>query len=176
MHALIIIDMQEASISNSDKFDVDGVVHRINKLSKRVRDVGGIVIFIQHNGTEEEGLLPNTEGWNILSSLEMTDTDTLIQKTTNDSFYNTELHSYLSNIGVKSLIICGWATDFCVDTTIKAAVSREYIVSVASDCHTVSNRSYMKADVVIKYYNWLWTHIITPNKNIQVLKESQLCC
>jgi len=122
MDVLLIIDMQEASFYESDKFDSDGIINRINQLSQHTRANGGCVIFIQHDGTEGEGLIPNTPGWEVLSALTRTDSDTIIRKTTNDEFYNTELHRVLSEINPEKLIISGWATDFCVDTTIRSSV------------------------------------------------------
>ena len=62
MDVLLIIDMQDASFSESDTFDSDGVISRINQLSEYLRANEGRVTFIQHDGTAEEGLRPNTSG------------------------------------------------------------------------------------------------------------------
>ena len=133
------------------------------------------MVFIQHNGTEEEGLSPNTKGWNIISSLDVSEGDSIIKKTTNDSFYKTQLDSYLAAIGAKSRIIFGWATNFCADTTVRSAISHEYFVTVAADCHTVSNRPHLTAERVIEHHNWLWGDLITTNRSVQVTKEYPLC-
>jgi nicotinamidase-related amidase len=175
MYTLIVIDMQEGSFSKSDKYDSENIISRINEFSKKVRVRGGNVIFIQHDGTEEEGLLPNSDGWNILSSLDRYAADVVIRKTTNDAFYKTTLDECLKNLGYEEVIFCGWATDFCVDTTIRSAISHEYFVSVASDCHTVSDRPHMRAENVIKHHNWLWSNMLTPRKKVQVLQAIELC-
>lgn len=172
--ALIVIDMQQASLSSDDKYDVNGVVNRINALAAKIRSADGSVIFIQHNGTAEEGLLPNTAGWQLLETLQTAPTDTLIQKTTNDAFYNTTLEKHLRARCVENLIVCGWATDFCVDSTIRAAISRDYFVSVAADCHTVSDRPYANARTVIEYHNWLWENLITGRGTVQVQKAATI--
>ncbi|MFS1524464.1 isochorismatase family protein [Microbulbifer sp. 2304DJ12-6] len=174
MDIFIIIDMQEASFSTSDKFDSVGVIDRINRLSKSVRKRNGKVIFIQHDGTEEEGLAPNTPGWEILSSLYMGEDDIIVRKTTNDAFHRTNLTHVLGTLNPARLIISGWATDFCVDTTIRSAVSHDYEVAVVSDCHTLADRPHLSAEKVIEHHNWVWGNMLTTSKNIQVAPASGL--
>jgi len=175
MDVLLIIDMQDASFYKSDTFDSDGVISRINPLSEYLRANDGRVIFIQHDGTAEEGLSPNTSGWEILSALTRTDSDIIIRKTTNDAFYNTGLHHILARIKPEKLIVSGWATDFCVDTTVRSSVSHNYNVVVASDCHTLSNRPHLKAEQVIEHHNWVWRNLITPAKKVEVIPLLGLC-
>ena len=165
---LLIIYMQDASFYESDTFDSNGVISRINQLSEYLCANEGRVIFIQHDGTAEEGLSPNTSGWEILSALTRTDSDIIIRKTTNDAFYNTELHDVLAGINPEKLIISGWATDFCVDTTVRSSVSHNYNVVVASDCHTLSNRPHLQAEQIIEHHNWVWRNLITPAKEVEV--------
>ena len=102
MDVLLIIDMQDASFYESDTFDSNGIISRINQLSEYLCANEGRVIFIQHDGTAEEGLSPNTSGWEILSALTRTDLDIIIRKTTNDAFYNTGLHHILARIKPKN--------------------------------------------------------------------------
>jgi nicotinamidase-related amidase len=152
-----------------------GVISRINQLSEYLRANEGRVIFIQHDGTAEEGLSPNTSGWEILSALTRTDSDIIIRKTTNDAFYNTELHHILARIKPEKSIVSGWATDFCVDTTVRSAVSHNYNVVVASDCHTLSNRPHLKPEQVIEPHVWVWKTLITPAKEVEVIPLLGLC-
>jgi nicotinamidase-related amidase len=61
MKALLIIDMQNTSFTPiTPRFDSEGVVQRINKLSHKFRLAGDMVIFIQHDGTKEGFCVPNT--------------------------------------------------------------------------------------------------------------------
>ncbi|MCP5054139.1 MAG: cysteine hydrolase [bacterium] len=174
MEALIIIDMQESAFTNSDKFDTNGVIDRINRLSGHVRKKGGKVIFIQHDGTVKENCAPFTAGWKILSSLNRTDSDIVVRKTLNDAFYSTDLDKQLRKRGIKKVIISGWATDFCVDAAVRSAVSRGYDVVVASDCHTVSDRPHLKAEQVIEHHNWIWGNLVTSGNNVELLSAGQI--
>ncbi len=174
MHALIIVDMQQASIANSDKYDCEGVVSRINKLSNTVRSHPGLVIFIAHDGEEQEGLLPHSDGWKILDSLTMKESDIIIRKKANDAFYQTPLADTLVKHNVSKLLICGWATDFCVDATLKSALNKNYQVTAVADCHTVSDRGNISALQVINYHNWLWSNMIATQHKIAVLKSNDI--
>jgi len=122
MKALLIIDMQKASFTQTERHDVEGVVHRINELASRLRKTGNRVIFVQHDGNETDGHEAHTEGWEILDELVKEKDDLLVRKTSCDSFYNTRLESILKDLEVCELIVTGCATDFCVDTTIRSSL------------------------------------------------------
>ena len=174
MNVLLIIDMQEASFSRADKHDAAGVVDRINRLSDYVRRHNGRVIFVQHDGTGDEGLLPHSPGWMILASLSRHDTDIVVRKTINDAFFETELHRILSDLNTDNLIVSGWATDLCVDTTIRAAVSLGHRIVAAADCHTVADRPHLNAAEVIRHHNWVWQNLLTSGDPVRVSPLSEI--
>ena len=174
MDVLIVVDMQQGPFSNSDKYDATGVVERINLLSQQVRNSGGKVIFIQHDGTTAEQLSAHSEGWQILKALRQSDQDVIVRKTTNDAFHNTQLSIMLSKMGASRLIFCGWATDFCVDTSIRAAISRDYQVCVAADCHTLSDREHLSAEQIITHHNWIWSNMLSSGSSPQVLAQADI--
>lgn len=174
MDILLIIDMQIASFEQAERFDKDGVILRINKLSAHVRSSGGKVVFIQHNGRADDGLEPNSRGWKILPSLDMQTHDLVVNKTICDSFYQTSLSEILYENSCKRVIITGCATDFCVDTTIRSAVSHGYEVVVAADGHTTADRPHLSAKNIIEHHNWVWSDLITPEKEVQVLSTDEI--
>jgi nicotinamidase-related amidase len=90
MKALFIIDMQAGSFTpETPRYDAEGVVQRINTLSRHFRNHGDAVIFIQHDGTKDGNYLPGTPEWNILPELIRDPSDIVVSKTANDSFYKT---------------------------------------------------------------------------------------
>jgi len=169
MKALLIIDMQKTSFTpKTPRFDSEGVIQRINKLSHKFRLSGDKVIFIQHNGTKEGFCIPDTEEWEILSSLNIKPDDLILSKTANDSFYNTTLKEDLIKLGINELIITGCATDFCVDSTIKSAMANDFDITVIKDGHTTADRPNLKAKQVIDHYNWIWSEMIPTKGKIKV--------
>jgi nicotinamidase-related amidase len=163
LDALLVVDMQIASFADGKKHDVSSVVQRINRLASFVRGVGGVVVFVQHDGTEQEGLAPNSPGWQVLRTLDVRSADLFVRKTLNDSFANTSLAHELRGRSVSALGVTGWATDYCVDSTVRSAVSRGFQVIVPSDGHTVSDRAHLTAPQIIEHHNRTWAGLIaTP--------------
>ncbi|MDX9953109.1 MAG: cysteine hydrolase family protein [Anaerolineae bacterium] len=173
MIALLIIDMQVGLFEGEPpRHDAHGVIRRINKIAKMVRDTGGIVIFIQHE--DDSSLIRGTPGWEILPALDRTAKDLSVQKQACDSFYETSLPHLLEQHGVQQIIVTGCATDFCVDTTIRAAASRNYDVVVVADAHTTKNRPHLDATAIIGHHNWMWENLILPRSEVKVLPATRV--
>lgn len=169
MKALLIIDMQVGLFTPSTpRYDAHGVISRINALSNKFRSCNLPVIFIQHDGTCDSYLLPGTPDWEILPSLVMSASDIVVQKTANDAFYNTNLQEKLDSLGVNELYIAGCATDFCVDTTIRSAHSKNYKITVVEDAHTTGHRPHLDAASVIVHHNWVWSELSPTQHRITV--------
>lgn len=169
MRALLIIDMQLGSFRPYElRYDTFAVIDRINRLSEAFRKNGDLVIFIQHDGTKENCFLPGTKDWSLLPELIRGPADIFISKTANDSFYQTELQTLLTSSGVTELILTGCATDFCVDATIKSALTKDYSITVAADGHTTADRPMIPARQVIEYFNWLWSEMTSTGGTVRV--------
>ena len=94
MKALLIIDMQIGSFKPySIRHNTMQTIERINILSQNFRNLGYPIIYIKHDGTKEEYLLPNTVDFDILPELPQEASDIIVVKEANDAFYNTELQS-----------------------------------------------------------------------------------
>ncbi|MEW5826639.1 MAG: isochorismatase family protein [Candidatus Bipolaricaulota bacterium] len=170
--ALLVIDMQVGLFADGSRFDADGVVSRINALGRAVRAAGGLVVFIQHedNGAYAFGS-PERQ---LLSSLERLPEDAAVRKTACDSFYRSDLEKTLRGRGVRRLLVTGCATDFCVDTTLRSAASKDYEVVVVADGHTTADRPHLAAEKIIEHHNWMWERLILPGKQLQVSASEEL--
>jgi nicotinamidase-related amidase len=116
---------------------------------------------------------PQTPGWQFLPDLERHQSDAVAQKTLNDPFAGTGLKAMLEKIAPDRLLICGWATDFCVDATVRSAVSNGYDVVVVADSHTVSDRPHLDARTIIAHHNWVWGNLIT-NRSVKLASTCEL--
>jgi nicotinamidase-related amidase len=159
--ALLIVDMQEGLFAGP-RHDADGLLSRLDALAKRLRRKGVPVIFIQHCGPEGDALHPSQPGHAIHHSLTVEVTDTTIAKASCDAFLDTALADTLARLNVDELIVTGCATDFCVDTTIRAALARGYRTIVPEDGHTTGDRPYLTAVKVIEHHNAVWANFISP--------------
>jgi nicotinamidase-related amidase len=172
---LLVIDMQVGLFgTESPRHDADGVVARINALARVVRRAGGAVVFVQHDGPPGDVFEPGRDGWRLLPSLERREEDPVVHKRACDAFYETDLADVLRKHGATRLLVTGCATDFCVDTTVRAAASRDYEVVVVEDGHTTADRPYVDAVSVIRHHNWVWQNLIHPRTRVEVTPTASL--
>jgi nicotinamidase-related amidase len=163
MKALLVVDMQNGCFAGEPpRHDVHGTVRRINALARAIRPMGAVV-FIQHT-TVSDGYSRGSDAWRLLPSLDRDARDVIMEKTACDSFLETELDAFLRKRGVTELVIVGSATDFCVDTTVRAAAARGFHVTVPSDGHTTRDRPHLSAKQVITHHNYMWTDLLLPRQ------------
>ena len=60
--------------------------------------------------------------------------DDVFEKHRSSCFYNTTLEVKLRMRGMTTLIVCGVATNYCVESTIRDAYARDYDIVVVEDC------------------------------------------
>jgi nicotinamidase-related amidase len=162
--ALIVIDMQQGPFGDTPPWhDAVGLIGRLNRLADAVRTRGGTVVFIQHAGPPGNPYHAGTPGWRFLSDLDVQPADTVIRKESCDSFLNTALAAFLGARAIDRLIITGWATDYCVDTTVRSALARGYPTIAPSDGHTTSDRPHLPATKIIQHHNAIWADFLAPN-------------
>jgi ureidoacrylate peracid hydrolase len=68
----------------------------------------------------------------------------VIPKTSSSVFISTNIHYVLGNLGVKHLIVSGFLTDQCVDSTVRDACDHGYLVTLVTDaCATLSEERHV---------------------------------
>ena len=173
MDVLLVVDMQEGLLRGEPKHDLIAVVERINRLALRVRRAGGAVFFVQHAGPVGDDFEPLAPGWHLLSTINTDPCDRIVSKTLNDPFFNTPLQSDLGKLRADRLLAAGWATDLCVDATIRSAAALGFKVVAVADCHTVSDLPHLTADRVIEHHQWVWANLIAPHP-VSIVREAEV--
>lgn len=175
LKAILVIDMQiDSFLPGSNKFDPDGVVKRINNLTRSFRKASYPVIHVQHDGSGSGEYEMNTPGWKFIPGMVIEPDDMVISKKANDAFYQTDLQKTLDRLSITELYITGSATDFCVDATIQSALVKDYRVTVLSDCHTTGNKLHLPAEKIIEHYNFIWRNLIPTKGFVQVLSSNEI--
>ena len=72
------------------------------------------------------------------------------------------------------MFITGCATDFCVESTIQSALTKDYNITVVSDGHTTGERPHLAAVKVIEHYNWVWNNMIPTKGKIDVKSTAEI--
>ena len=173
--AILVIDVQKGLFcAQPPPFEAEAVVARINAVTEKARKAGAVVIFFQHDGLPGgEDVVPFTDGWKLHPNLEVRPGERVLRKTTCDAFYGTPLEGELRSRGIAAVALAGYATDFCVDATLRSAASKDFRVVVVADAHTTTDNPVLKAEQVREHHNWAWANCIST-KGVTVLKAHEL--
>ncbi|WP_147820786.1 cysteine hydrolase family protein [Salidesulfovibrio onnuriiensis] len=151
--AVVVIDVQRGLFETEPPpFEADVVVARINAVTGHARSKGIPVIFVQHE-RERSVLAHAGEGWELHSGLEVSDGDIRVRKTTPDSFLRTDLEEVLKGGEIERLHVCGYASEFCVDTTVRSAAAHGYAVNIISDSHTTHDKEHLSGGSIREHHN-----------------------
>ncbi|MFT4075578.1 MAG: isochorismatase family protein [Asticcacaulis sp.] len=161
--ALLIIDVQNAILDgkstpereSSTRRALDATVQRLAAVQARARQASVPVILIQHDGEMGHRLERGTDGWDLRPEIAPQDGDLVVHKRFSDSFFETRLHAQLVRLGIEHLAIGGCMTQFCVDTTVRRAVSMGYNVTLLSDGHTTADANGLGFDQIVTHHNHL---------------------
>ena len=171
--ALLVIDFQYGLIDGEPQATRGAAtLAALNELIALARRCGHAVIFIQHHDADD--LPRGSAGWQLHPGLARLPGDAVIEKEAADSFLNTALGQYLDTLGVENLWLGGYASDFCVDTTVRRAASLGYAVTVIADAHTSKDRPHASGATLVAHLNWLWPNLAVPGNAIRVLPLAQL--
>ena len=145
--ALLIINM------TNDLLGWEGVkalVPRLQKLLDRARKSDVTVIYSSlafcDRGADSgqlgkfwepigkgEVLVKGTAGVDILRELAPKPGEPVLQRNRYSAFFNSDLDRLLRDKGIETIIICGYSTNFCCDSTARDANFRDYNVIVLED-------------------------------------------
>lgn len=170
--ALLVIDFQYGLIELEPRATRGAeTLASLNRLIDHARACGHRVVFIQHHEAE---LPRGSEAWQLHPGLQRRPDDPVIEKTACDSFLDTSLRQYLDSEEIEHLWVGGYASDFCVDTTVRRAASLGYAVTVVADAHTCKDRPHASGDTLVAHLNWLWANMDVPGNAIRVLPLAAL--
>lgn len=94
---------------------------------------GQPVFVIQHEAAD---LAPGEPEWRLAGAIGPRNGDVLLAKRNADSFIGTDLDERLRGLGISRVVVTGLATEFRVDSTARAALSRGYDLTLVKDGHS----------------------------------------
>jgi nicotinamidase-related amidase len=171
MDALLVVDVQKALIEGA--FQGDELVAAINRTISKIREAGGLIIFIQHCHSAWEPMKKGQPGWEVDDRLDVRPDDIFVEKTASDAFYDTDLETMLNGHGVDRVLVTGMQSEYCVDATCRAALSRRYLVTLVSDAHTTSD-SHLTASQIIDHHNRTLGSLAHPTHAIEIRPSNDI--
>ena len=179
--ALLVIDVQRdilaiPGLARKKEIDcaLDETVVRIAGLIEKARVASVPVIYIQHDGGPGDRLEAETSGWPIRPEIAPRPGEPVIHKRACDAFFETTLDSELSAAGIKELVICGCMTQFCVDTTVRRAVSIGYDVVLAADGHMTVDTRTLGFEQIIAHHNALLDGFDAGKRQVRVCPATEI--
>lgn len=180
--ALVVIDVQNTMVEEAHRGGE--LLENIEALLEKARSSGTSVIFIQHDDSEYEPMMPGKPGWELHPRMSPRDDEPILRKRFSDSFYETSLGDELRSRSIGHLVIAGMDSAFCVDATSRSAVERGYEVTLAGDAHTTASdearemmgMGFISAEQVVAHHNFLLggIHNARPDREISVKETAEI--
>jgi nicotinamidase-related amidase len=168
--AVIVIDVQEMFFGGAKPaFRAGEVIDGINRLTAAAREAGAPVFIVQHESAADGPLARGSAAWQLPAALNREASDASIFKAVGDSFQNTPLLEQLRERQIESLVLCGYATEFCVNATARRAELLGFETIIASDLHTTADKPHLSAEKIVEHQNFVWTHSSMSGHGVKVL-------
>lgn len=110
-----------------------------------------------------------TWGWDYFGEVRPKDGDCEVFKHRYDAFIDTDLHLILRSKGIRSLIVCGVATNVCVESTIRHAYFLDYYCVVPKDCVAAYWDDFH--EMALKEIDFLCGEVTEANRIIEILRK-----
>jgi ureidoacrylate peracid hydrolase len=150
--ALIIIDVQNIYAAPESPLFVASLpesVQKINALAAAFAAAGRPVVYVRHvhradgrdagrmfdfgGAADPVSFVEGAPEADYVPELAIVPSGLHITKRRYSSFEGTELDAILRTAGVTKIAICGYMTNFCCDSTARAAHDRDYFVDFIAD-------------------------------------------
>ena len=152
---LVIVDMQNEGCERHGP-EMKSVIADIRGVLERFRAVGGKIIHVQSVRTKDHpeftvfgrpyGLILGSHGADFVPELKPLPGETVVQKTSHDCFYRTEMESVLEKLDLRTcrdrIVVTGIGSSNCVYHAVIGFHIRNYYTTVLEDCiHGVAAHS-----------------------------------
>lgn len=133
--ALLVIDVQNDYFSGRHEIthpagSFDGILRAMDL----AHAAGVPIVLIQQTFLPPVPIFcKGTPGWEFPAQVAARPHDVIIEKPLPGSFTDTNLEAWLRERGVDTVVICGWMTQMCCDTTSRQAVHLGFQVEFLSD-------------------------------------------
>lgn len=158
--ALLLVDVQEGVNDvkyyggPSGKRNNDNAEENMRCLLTEWRRLGKQVAFIRHNSRELNSPLKlSLETGKQIEGLDIHESDIVVDKDVNSGFIGTSLEVELRRSGIDRLVVMGFYTNYCIETTVRMAGNLGFDTYLVHDACAAINTlghdgTYYDADLV----------------------------
>ncbi|MFG3291096.1 isochorismatase family protein [Streptomyces sp. NPDC048179] len=168
--ALLIIDMQRALLK--DAHDVEACLSTVAELAARARAARVPVVYLRQRFDQVPA-----EWLAVHPALTPEPGDLVLDKDSADSFLGTTLGEVLAERAVRRLVVTGYASDYCVDSTSRSALSHGYDLVLVADGHTTVERpdgAVPTAAQIVAHHSEIFSVIQYAGRSITVAPAKEI--
>ncbi|WP_414447394.1 isochorismatase family protein [Burkholderia sp. 22PA0099] len=153
--ALLIVDMQHGLFHGADApYEGERLLANLRTLIGRAREAGAMILAARHVGAPGTPLAPNSALVQLLPELGLDPQhDIVFDKQRPNCFSGTALAARLAEAGVRELVVAGMKTQYCVDTTCRAAPEHGIRPVLAADAHSCMDTPVLPASAIVAHHN-----------------------
>ena len=154
MHALLILDMQVGLFHGPDKpWAGEALLDTLNALLTKAHSADAPVFLARHVGPPGSPIEPGSPLTQLLPQLRLAGNEMIFEKTRPNAFAMTALAEQLKACGAEGVVIAGMKTQYCVDSTCRAARDLGFDAVLIANGHTCADTLDAKAPVIIAHHN-----------------------
>lgn len=154
MHALLILDMQVGLFHGPDKpWAGEALLNTLNGLLSKARRAGAPIFLARHVGPPGSPIEPASPLTQLVQELLLQGDEVIFEKSRPNAFAMTDLVDRLLACGSQGVVIAGMKTQYCVDSTCRAARDLGFDAVLIADGHTCTDTPALKAENIIAHHN-----------------------
>jgi nicotinamidase-related amidase len=157
--ALLVIDMQVGLFRGPEvPYEGDAVLARIVALIERASTAGAPIFAARHTGPAGSPIEAGSARWQLLPELGLDGerdphVARVFDKTRPSCFYRTPLGAWLHEAAIGEIVVVGMKTQYCVDTTCRAAADLGVRAVLVADAHTTMDTPALPARAIVDHHN-----------------------
>ena len=138
MYALLILDIQVGLVHGPEKpWRCEALLETVNTLMDKARSARAPVFLARHIGPVGSPIEPGSPLTEVAQELKLLGDEVVFEKRRPNAFEMTDLADNLRSRGVTGVVITGMKTQYCVDSTCRAARDLGF------DAVLIARRSYL---------------------------------
>lgn len=153
---LLVVDTQRL-ITTPYLYNFNAFENAVKTLIDAARENNVEVIYVRHDDGAGEELTKGTSDFEIYEGFSPQHGEKIFDKTVNSSFKGTGLLEYLKEKDVRTVVVVGLQTDYCIDATIKCGFEHGFKMIVPENANSTFDNAFMTGEQSYKYYNeYMW--------------------
>ncbi|RON85244.1 cysteine hydrolase family protein [Pseudomonas fluorescens] len=153
--ALLIIDMQVGLFQGPEQpHNGEQILANIQHLIALARQQRVPIFAVRHTGPQGSPIAAGSPFWQLLPALGLdAQIDSLFDKSRPNAFHGTELAQRLKAARIEDLYLAGMKSQFCIDSTCRAAADQGFKPLLVADAHTCMDTPALPAQAIIDHHN-----------------------